>query len=58
MELFLCLTALAAGDTAAHGATLERQAIGRAVRMGQTRKVTVVRFEVRRCRLTSRLTLG
>jgi hypothetical protein len=33
-----------AGLSAAHGAALEQQAIGRAVRMGQTRPVTVTRF--------------
>jgi hypothetical protein len=35
-----------AGLSAAHGAALEQQAIGRAVRMGQTRQVTVTRFVV------------
>ena len=35
-----------AGHTAAHGAALERQAVGRAVRMGQDKAVRVVRFVV------------
>ena len=35
-----------AGTSAVHGATLERQAVGRAVRMGQTKTVTVVRVVV------------
>ena len=33
-----------AGQSAKHGSTLEEQAIGRAVRMGQERPVTVTRF--------------
>jgi hypothetical protein len=36
-----------AGDSAEHGANLETQAIGRAVRMGQENAVRVVRFCVR-----------
>ena len=36
-----------AGSSAEHGATLEQQAIGRAVRMGQENAVKVVRFCVR-----------
>jgi len=36
-----------AGSSAEHGATLEQQAIGRAVRMGQEKAVRVVRFCVR-----------
>lgn len=35
------------GSSAEHGATLEKQAIGRAVRMGQENSVTVFRFCVR-----------
>ena len=34
------------GEHADHGATLERQAIGRAVRIGQKKPVTVIRFSV------------
>lgn len=34
------------GHTAQHGAALERQAIGRVVRIGQKKGVTVTRFEV------------
>ena len=36
-----------AGSSPEHGATLEQQAIGRAVRMGQEKAVRVVRFSVR-----------
>lgn len=36
-----------AGSSAEHGATLEQQAIGRAVRMGQENEVKVVRFLVK-----------
>jgi hypothetical protein len=36
-----------AGSSAEHGSTLEEQAIGRAVRMGQERPVTVTRFCVK-----------
>ena len=36
------------GASAGHGAALEEQAIGRCARLGQTREVTVVRFQVYR----------